>query len=153
MALERKYKDIIVGSSQAAAAAAVPGTFVPVLDITAIAGIWANMLIKVAKTSGHDLDFKFASKMATAVAAGFGGYIAGSKLLTYSIMLIPGIGLFGAMGINSILNYMFTYKLGKIAKGLFEKPGFDPGDATDLAKMVLLPLLSIPTFSEIREMV
>ncbi|WP_020537947.1 hypothetical protein [Lewinella cohaerens] len=153
MALPNHQKSIIKGSSQAAAALAVPGLFVPVVDVAGIAGIWANMLIKVARNSGHELDFQFATKMATSVATGFGAYVAGSKILSYSIMFIPGIGIFGAMGMNSALNYIFTFKLGKIASGLFERTSFDAADAADIAKMLLLPLLSIPTMGDIRDMV
>jgi uncharacterized protein (DUF697 family) len=153
MAIEPKYKKIIIDSARTAAAAAGPGTFIPVLDTGVVAGVWANMLIKIAKISGHDLDFKFAIKMATVVATGVSGYVAGSKLFTYGLLLIPGVGWLTAMGINGMLNYIFTFKLGKVAKNMFEKPGFDAGDATDIAKSLILPLLSIPTFTDIQEMI
>jgi uncharacterized protein (DUF697 family) len=153
MALEKNFKDIIVGSSKAAAAAALPATVAPGLDIPAIAAIWGNMMLKIAKECGRKMDSGTAFKLATIIASGVSGYMAGCKLFTWGLLLIPGIGWLGAMGLNATLNYVFTYKFGKIAKSMFERPSFDVGDAADMAKLLLLPLLSFPGLAEIREMV
>lgn len=153
MAIEKNFKDIIVGSSKVAAAAALPATVVPGLDIPAVAAIWGNMVLKIAKECGRKMDSGTALKLTTIVATGVSGYLAGCKLFTWGLLFIPGIGWLGAMGLNASLNYIFTYKLGKIAKSMFERPTFDAGDVADIAKTLLLPLLAFPTLGEIREMV
>lgn len=153
MAIDKKYESIVKNSAKAAATAGVSGAINPFLDTAAVAGIWTNMIIKIAQASGHQMSVATATKFVTTVASGVAAYKVGSKLFSTIIWLIPGIGWLGAMGVNSTLNYLFTYKLGKVTSGLFGKPGFDYGSAVDVATYVVLPMLSIPTLREFREMV
>lgn len=153
MAIEKKYKSIVHDSAKAAAAAGTAALVNPFLDTAAIAGIWTNMIIQIAKASGRKMDLASATKFVTSVASGVAAYKVGGKILGTAIWLIPGLGWLGAMGLNSTLNYIFTFKLGKVAAGLFSQPGFDFGNTADIAQYVVLPMISIPTLSEIREMV
>ncbi len=152
MAIDKKYESIVKDSAKAAAAAGTASAINPFLDTAAIAGIWTNMIIQIAKVSGRPMDMASATKFVTSVASGIAAYKVGSKILTTIVWLLPGLGWLGAMGLNSALNFIFTYKLGKVTSSLFSKPGFDFGSTADIMQYVVLPMLSIPTLSEVREM-
>jgi uncharacterized protein (DUF697 family) len=152
MSLPNSHRNIIIGSAQAAAALGVPSTFAPGLDIVGITGIWSNMLIKIAFKSGHELDSKFTMKFVTSVATGLSGYVVGCKVFTTLLHFIPGIGTLGAMGINGFLNYIFTYRLGKLIAEMFERSNFSLSDFQSMATKVIMPLIAVPSISELREL-
>jgi uncharacterized protein (DUF697 family) len=152
MALPNSHRDIIIGSSKAAAALGLPSTFAPGLDIVGITGIWSNMVIKIAYKSGHQVDSNFTMKFVQAVAGGLSGYVVGCKVFTTLLHFIPGVGTLGAMGINGFLNYIFTYRLGKLTAEMFDRPNFNFSDYTSLATKVIMPLIAVPSLHEIREL-
>lgn len=152
MGLDKKYNSIVKDSAKAAAAAGTTALINPFLDTAAIAGIWTNMIIKIAKESGRKIDMASATKFITSVGAGVGAYKVGGKILGTAIWLIPGLGWLGAMGLNSTLNYLFTFRLGKTVASMFDDPSFDFGNMADITQYVVLPMLSIPTLREFREM-
>lgn len=152
MALPNSQREIIIGSSKAAAALGLPSTFAPALDIVGITGIWSNMVIKIANKSGHEVDTKFTMKFVQSVAAGLSGYVISCKIFTAVLHFIPGVGTLGAMGINGFLNYIFTYRLGKLTAEMFNRPDFNFSDYKNLAAKVLMPLIAVPSLSEIREL-
>ena len=153
MALVEKYRTIIEEHAAGAAAIAIPGSFVPVIDVAGVAGIWTNMLVKIAKKSGQDISHQFIGKFATSVASGVSGYILGSKIFGMLLHLIPGVGTLVYIGINGFLNYMFTYRLGKMTSGLMERKDFDLSDLSNLVTQVVAPLVAIPSVSEAMEII
>lgn len=152
MGLNKRYEAIVKDCAKAAAAAGTTALINPFLDTAAIAGIWTNMIVKIAKESGRKIDMASATKFITSVGAGISGYKIGSKILSTALWLVPGLGWLGAMGLNSTLNYLFTYRLGKTVAGMFDDPSFNFGNMADITQYVVLPMLSIPTLREFREM-
>ena len=153
MALPGKYKTIIEEHAAGAAAAAIPSVVSPFLDVAGVAAVWTNMLVKIAQKSGQQVSHQFIMKFATSIASGVSGYMAGSKIFTMLLHLIPGVGTVAYIGINGFLNYMFTYRLGKMTANLMERNDFDLSDITNVATQVVLPLLAIPSVSEVAEII
>ena len=72
---------LIKQTSIKCAIAAVPGAFMPGIDIAAVGGLWAYMMTKIAQE--HSVTFREDPlKFAGTMAAGVGGYWTGSKLFT-----------------------------------------------------------------------
>lgn len=144
-----KYQSIVKSSATAAGAVGVPGAFSFGLDVTAMSGIWIAMTLAIARESSHDVDRAFATKLVAAVTAGVAGYVGGSKVATTLLHLIPGAGSVAAMGVNSALDFLYTWRLGSALANLFDKPDFVAGDIGSMAWNIVQVIGPLPTFREI----
>lgn len=151
--LPEKYADLIRGSVAAAAGIGVPGAFVPGIDVAAMAGIWTNMIIQIANKAGKPMSRDKAGKFVTAIASGVGGYVGGSLLFTKLLHAIPGVGTGAAIGINALLNGIYTYRLGKALISQFEKSHFDGDDLLNAATVIIPMLLPFPGPVEAKEVI
>ena len=138
--MDSEYKDIVDAAALAAAGAGVPGTFTPGFDLVAIGGIWTSMMVAIAEKSGHEVDRAFAAKTISAVGAGIVAYSAGSKILTFGLLTIPGAGWITAVTMNGALNYWYTKRLGKALAEMFGRPNLQLKDANAVAR-ALVPAL------------
>ena len=94
-------------------AAACCGPLGPVTaagDVAAIAGVWGKCLYNVAKDEGRKMDANTAIGICKSVLLGAAGYYVGCKTATKFFLMIPGAGLFAAMGVSSLTNVIFTYR-------------------------------------------
>jgi uncharacterized protein (DUF697 family) len=146
----KKHERVIYTAAITAAAAGVPGAFVPALDIGAISGAWGTMLIMIADKSGRELDYNTAMKLATAILGGAAAYLGGSKVFTMALNLIPGFGTVTAVGINSLLNFLYTVRLGSFIARQMEKTDFDTNDIAHLVPELTAIVFAVPTFGELR---
>lgn len=153
MAVKEKYRKIVKVATVTAGGIGVPGAFSFGLDVTALSGTWIIMILAVADKSGHEMDKAFAGKLAAGVLAGVAAYIAGSKLAMGLLHLIPGAGTLAAIGVNSLLNALYTYKMGHALSNLFDKGGFEMSDVDWVAKNLMAVILTIPTPSEIADVI
>jgi len=122
----------------AASAALGPmGAFSAGEDILAVGGIWSLCLINIAAKEGVSLDKETALGICKSVALGVSGYWAGCKLATKVFFMIPGAGLFAAMGASSFANIIFTYRFILTLCKIFESSGNGRGlNISELAGQV-----------------
>jgi uncharacterized protein (DUF697 family) len=144
-----RYHPIVKKSAVAAGALGVPGAFSFGLDVTGLSGIWITMTLAIAKESGHEIDRAFATKLIAAVTAGVAGYVGGSKVATTLLHLIPGAGSLAAVGVNSALDFLYTWRLGCSLSNLFDRSDFMPSDVRRMAMDIVHIIGPIPTFKEI----
>ena len=77
--LRDEHREIVRNSAIAAGLAGVPGAVLPVIDVVAIVGIWATMIVKIAETSGRRVERDLALKVAASIAKGAILYWAGNS--------------------------------------------------------------------------
>ncbi|HKH48047.1 MAG TPA: hypothetical protein VKM72_25590 [Thermoanaerobaculia bacterium] len=150
MAIDQKYRDVVRNATLAAGAAGIPGAFSFGADVTAMAATWGTMIVAIAKRSNHRVDPAFAAKLASGVLTGVAGYVTGSKIATTAMSLIPG-GVLLAVGVNSGLNSLFTYRLGLALSKLFDKGKLDASDATTAVTTLLSLMIGLPTWGQLRD--
>ena len=108
----------------AASAACGPvGAFNSVADIASIAGIWGTCLCSIASKEGWGLDKETAIDVCKSALLGMSAYYVGCKTATRFFLLIPGAGLFAAMGISALTNVVFTYRFVLTVSGVFAENG------------------------------
>lgn len=154
MSLESKMKKhevAIYTAAYAAAAAGIPGAFIPALDVGAISTAWVGMLLAIASNSNRHLDRNTALKFATGLLAGSAAYLGGSKLFTFALNFIPGIGTVAAVGINSLLNFLYTFRLGRFIALQMEKSEFDTEDWASMIPEVTALVFAMPSIMEMQE--
>jgi uncharacterized protein (DUF697 family) len=146
----KMHENAIYTAAFAAAAVGVPGAFAPFLDVTAVGGIWATMMVAIATKAGRQLDKDTALKIATAILTGASAYVAGSKLIGFLLHFIPGAGSIVSVGVNSLLNFLYTFRLGRYLALKMEKPEFDTGDFADVIPEMTTMVFSLPSITELR---
>ena len=152
MSIAKQYRPVVGAAAKAAAAIGVPGAFSFGLDVVGMGAIWAGMIREIAQRSNHKIDKHFAKKVAFGVSAGAGAYIGGSKIAMKLLHLIPGAGTLAAIGVNSFMNFLFTYKLGNGLSKMFDKGTFDDNDVAE-AVIVLLGIVAVlPSLGEMHDM-
>ena len=144
-----QYHPIIKTAAAAAGALGVPGAFSFGLDIAGMSGIWITMTLAIASESRHEIDRAYATKLIAAVTAGVAGYVGGSKVATTLLHLIPGAGTAAAIGVNSALDFLYTWRLGCTLAKLFDKPDFVATDARRLALDIAHVIGPVPTIKEL----
>lgn len=147
----KKHENAIYTAAYAAAAAGVPGTFVPVLDVAAVGTAWAGMMVAIANNAKRKMDRDTALKLAMAILSGAAAYLAGTKLITFLLHFIPGAGSIAALGINCLLNFLYTFRLGRLMALQMEKPDFDTGDFASIIPEITTMVFAMPSVAEIRE--
>lgn len=143
-----KHKEVIYTTAYATAGSGAIGGFIPGFDLGGIIGGWTSMLIIIGSDSGRQLDRDTVVKFLTSVLAGAAGYLGGSKVLTYSLHLLPGLGTLGAVGVNSLLNFLYTVRLGKYIAEQMEKPEFDLDDCAKLVPEITSVIFAMPSMRE-----
>ena len=142
--------DIIIVTAAAASAAAAPLLVVSVVsDAPVVAGIWTGMIYKICRRAGHDVDRDAAGRLAVAVAAGAGTYWAGSKTFGVVLSKVP-FTMAPAVGVNALLNVVFTFRLGQALVDLMEMPEFDVTDVKHLARILGPSLRPRPSVDELQ---
>ncbi len=88
----------------------------------------------IARKSNREVNQELAVKMAKGVVAAILAYKDESGELVTLLNYIPHAGHLSAIGVNSILNYVFTYTLGcALAKAFAESES----DESDVNQMIL----------------
>lgn len=130
--------DQILRRSFSAALATGPLALSPVpnSDMVAMAGIWSGMMVAISRKNGHELNPGVAKKVALSVTTGVAAYWTGSKMFTWVLAKVPGIGTVTGTGINGILNGSYTLWLGLAFIDLFEKKDVDLTDVTFVTQFV-----------------
>ncbi|MFC7531524.1 hypothetical protein [Actinoplanes sp. GCM10030250] len=136
----------------AAAGLGVPGLFHPGIDETGMAAIWTSMVTVVARRSGATVSPATITKLVTSALASVAAYTLGSKILTWLalplIAAFPVAGVPAVVALNSTLNALFTYRLGRDCAQRFSRPGFTARDALDVGRH----LVGLPTVTELADL-
>jgi uncharacterized protein (DUF697 family) len=153
MPVPDRYRPIVKAASLSAGAIGVPGAFSFGLDVTVMSGIWTTMVLAIASESEHDIDKAFATKLVSGVLAGVAGYVGGSKIAMKLLHVIPGAGTLSAIGVNSFLNFFFTWRIGKALSTLFERGDFSMEDAGEMVGYMMTIVTPFPRPEELGEMI
>jgi hypothetical protein len=141
--------DSIIATAVLAAAGAGPTIVVPLLDPVTMSTIWTTMTVRICQRAGHAVDRAAAGRLALAVMAGTGAYWTGSKLLGSLLSKIP-FTIGPTIAANSILNALFTLRLGNALIDLMEKHDFDPKDWAYTIEFLVGTMRPRPTAAEVK---
>jgi uncharacterized protein (DUF697 family) len=145
--------DVIIATAAASTVGAAPLIAVsPVSDAPAVAVIWTGMIYRICRKAGHEIERETASRLALGVAASAGAYWAGSKALGVALTKIP-FTMGPAIGMNAVLNALFTFRLGQALVDLMEKPDFDLRDWGYLVGFLSMVLRPRPSVEEVQRTV
>jgi hypothetical protein len=147
----KKHEETIYYAAFLSGGAGMAGALMPALDIGGVSGAWVTMIILIGQDSNRQLDKDTVVKLVTGILAGAAAYLGGSKIFTFALNAIPGIGTLGAVGINAILNFLYTMRLGRYIALQMEKPEFDTGDWAGLIPEITAIVFAMPSVLEIRE--
>ena len=148
-------KQVIKDTAMKCAVAAVPGAFVPGIDILAVGGFWVYMMNEIADEHYVTFDEE-PMKFAGTIAAGVGAYWTGSKFFTWGIaaILLPFTGPLVVLAVpitNVILNAYFTWSVGRKMDKIFSSnSGEEAG--YEIAKQVIKAVCHIPSRGEFAEL-
>jgi hypothetical protein len=151
MAIQEKYRKITKTAILAATAAGPLGAFTGPFDGAAVGTIWTTMVVAMVKKSGHELSAGFVSKFVATLGVGVAAYYGGCKLATMLFHIIPGAGTLMAMGISSLMNALFTYKVAAAVSSQLENGKFSFHDAHLAAIAIVQIVCSLPKAGEIRD--
>jgi uncharacterized protein (DUF697 family) len=151
--VKEQYRPIIKEAALSAGAIGIPGAFSFGLDVAAMTGIWTTMTVSIAKASGHKVDRTFIGKLVAALVGGVAAYVGGSKLAMAALHAIPGAGTLTAVGVNSFLNFWYTWRVGRALAILFDREDFSLDDVSKVAKDLLAGLTALPHLSDLGEVV
>lgn len=155
MPVSAEYQGIVKTGVVAAAALGVPGLLNPLLDSGGMTAIWTTMVGAIAVKSGHSIDPALVAKLVGGAFTAVAGYALGSKILTWVatplILAFPLAGVPAAAGVNSMLNGLFTYRLGLAVSSQMSKPDFTSEDFVDLGLKMSSYLIFLPNADEINE--
>lgn len=153
MALQQRYQGSVKTAVVAAAGLGIPGIFNPALDVAGTAGIWTTMVGALAAQSGHTISPHLIGKLVSAAVSGVSAYMLGSKILTWVatplILAFPVAGIPAAALVNSLLNGLFTYRLGLGVASEMSRATFTDDDFIQLSYRVARKLTHLPSWEEI----
>lgn len=121
MSVPKKFRSIVGGASKVAGAVGVPGAFAFGADVPVLIKIWVTGAILIANKAGHAASKKEITALATTASSGVATFITGSKLATKLFHLVPGPGTVTAIGVNSSLNAIFTYRFLRSVSKVFDQ--------------------------------
>jgi hypothetical protein len=137
---------------KAAAGIGGVGILAPGLDEVGMGAVWTAMVGAIARKHDLELSAATAGKLVAAAVAGVSGYRLGSKILTWSLLVIlhalPFVAIPAACGMNIALNVLFTYKLGKLCATRFADPDLTRAEIFAIARCIVM----IPTLHELRDL-
>jgi hypothetical protein len=152
--IDKKYHDPIRIAVIAAAGIGVPGIFVPALDMGGIGVIWTTMVGAILAKAGRQVSSATVAKIVAAAVSAVSGYVLGSKILTWLaaplIVAFPVAGVPAVVALNSMLNGIFTLRLGLACARRFDDPSFTAADVLDLAADISSQLVGLPNGDEIQ---
>jgi hypothetical protein len=144
-------EDAVKKAVRAAAGLGVPGIFHPGLDEAGMSVIWIAMVTAIAQRRGISISRTTATKLVGTALAGVAAYSAGSKILTWGLLLIlhvmPIAIVPAAVGLNVALNALFTYKLGTTCIRRLSDPELSTREIVDIGRQIAM----VPTLTEIGE--
>lgn len=143
-------EEIITNRMIATVAISPAGAVIPMLDTTAIIGIWGNMLYKIAQYHHVTLTGEECTKIITACGSSILGYLGGSKLLNSLLNFIPGVGMFGAMAGNVIFNGYYTYAIGKAFHLMLEDYDINGKTILEISKILIHLFVPIPSLGTLK---
>jgi hypothetical protein len=145
-----KYQDIIFQHSLSAAAiGGTIGGIVPGLDTVGVSASWFAMIIRIADASGNPTDDAIVQKFIVNLLQGAGSYIVGTIVLR-ALMISTGVGIFGAMAMNSLLNFLYTARLGIFIAEQYDNPGFSMEHGLSVIDSIGKIMFAIPTIEELK---
>jgi uncharacterized protein (DUF697 family) len=147
----KKHENTIYGCAFTSGIFAITSSFVPGADIPSTITSWSLMLVNIADDAGRSLDKDTALKIATAIAAGGATYLAGCKLLTFSLHLIPGIGTLGSVTLNVVLSALCTIRLGRFIALQMEEQKFNLDNWDLLLTELSTVVFAMPTLNEFKD--
>lgn len=145
--IPERYREIVFNSMTASAAVG-PAGLLGALDTVAVGGIWSTMFYAIRKKANSNFGAD-PKRIASAVAIGIAKYYIGCKLASYACFLIPGVGLFAAMGVSSVCNVYFTYNFAAILIQLFDTKKRYSDD--DIIEEIVGLMKKLPSPSEVKE--
>lgn len=152
-----RVKEKISNTSLACAAAAVPGAFVPGIDIAAVGGLWTSMMLTIAGEHGISFDDSPEAFIGS-IAAGIGAYWTGSRIITKGLsiaigFLTAGIGFaIAAVASNVALNAYFSWSLGRKMDEIFAAHG-GARAGQEIAVLIIKAVCHIPKWGELSEFI
>ena len=150
-AIFKKHEGVIYPCAFSSGSFAVTSSFIPGSDIPLTITSWGAMLAGIAARANRQLDTDTALKMATSVAAGGATYLAGCKLFTFSLHLIPGIGTLGSVTLNVVLSALCTIRLGKFIALQMEDQKFNLDNWDLLLTELTAVVFAMPTLHEFKD--
>ncbi len=144
-------KDIITQSVIITAGVGPAGALCPILDIGTVSGTWGLMFCRIAEYHNVEMTSETAVKIITSCGAGIFGYLGGSKVFTFLLNLIPGIGTLGAMGANAMLNGYYTYALGIAFHEMLRTTDINDRTIKEISIILLRLFVPIPSVSDLKE--
>lgn len=82
-----------------------------------------------------------------------GGYYVGCKTATKIFLMIPGAGIFMAMGISSVTNILFTYRFALTICSMFGKKVVNNLELGELAENIKSMYAGNGIASDVRDIV
>lgn len=145
-----KYQDIIFQHSLSAAAiGGTLGAILPGADTVGVSASWLTMIIRIAEASGNYTDDAIVQKFIVNLLQGAGSYIVGTVVLRV-ILMSTGIGILGAAAMNSVLNFLYTARLGIFIAEQYDRPGFSMEHAMSALDSATKIIFAIPTAEELK---
>jgi hypothetical protein len=155
MTVSEEHKGIVKKAVVSAAGVGLPGIVAPTLDTAGVASVWTIMVGALAKKSGHNVDAKLIAKLITGALASVASYQLGSKILTWLavplILTFPVAGIPAVVGLNGVLNAIFTYRLGVFLSEQLTRSDFTTRDFIGLSQRIGAIFLGVPTPREIAD--
>lgn len=145
-----KYQDIIHNHALAAAATGgTIGAIIPGTDIIGVSAIWLSMVSDISDRTGNYADEAVVQKFILAVLQGAGSYLVGSAVLR-TALLFTGIGILGSAALNSLLNFLYTVRLGIFIAEQYDHPGFTIDHSLSALQSVGEIIFAVPTAEELK---
>lgn len=145
--IPQKYRSIVKTALIAAAAIGPVGLFGGI-DAVAVGGVWATMFYAIRQKSNSSFGSD-PKRIAGAVAMGIVKYYLGCKLASYACFLIPGVGIFAAMGVSSVCNIYFTYNFASILIDLMDRKSYYSDN--DIIQEIINLIKKLPSVDEVKE--
>ena len=139
----------IVREAAIRTAAAGPTAFPVGTDLPLVAPILAGMIFKIADEHDLEMDLAGATKFVTIVLGAASSWSAISGIV-FKVTAVPSVGLPLGMGINSIANACFTYRVGAVFDALCSD---ESGCRTiqELGRLAIRKICPLPTLAEIKD--
>lgn len=147
-------KEVIKKTARNCAIAAVPGAFVPGLDMAVVGSFWLYMMTEIANE--HNITFdEEPIKFIGTVAAGVGAYWTGSRIINRVLMGIllifaPFAFVIAAPLLNVFLNAFFTWSVGRRMNDIFAANDNSKA-GKEIAYQIVRAVCHLPSRSEISD--
>jgi hypothetical protein len=149
-----RYLEPIRAAVIAAAGTGVPVIFVPALDMGGIGVIWTAMIGGIASGAGQQVARPAIARLAAAAVGAASGYVLDSKILTWLaaplMIAFPVAGVPQAVAVSSMLNGIFTLRLGAACAHRFADPAFTAAGMPGLTAGIGNRLARLPSGDEIK---